>query len=41
MFETKGRPTWNELAWWTKAALIFGPIASALVILLRFLNCWR
>jgi hypothetical protein len=38
MFETKGRPTWNELPWWTKAALIIGPIAGALVIFLHFLN---
>jgi hypothetical protein len=38
MFETKGRPTWNELPWWTKAAVIIGPIAGALVILLHFLN---
>jgi len=41
MFETKGRPTWNELPWWTKAAVIIGPIAGALVILLHFLNRWR
>jgi hypothetical protein len=38
MFESKGRPTWNELPWWTKAALIIGPIAGALVILLHILR---
>jgi hypothetical protein len=38
MFENKRGPSWNELSWWTKAALIIGPVAGGLVILLHFLH---
>ncbi len=30
--------SWKELAWWTKAALIIGPIGSGIVILRALLH---
>jgi hypothetical protein len=35
------KKSWQELAWWTKAALIIGPIASGLGILLGLLHYFR
>jgi hypothetical protein len=38
MLDYNKKKSWNELAWWTKAAVIIGPIAGGLVILLQWLR---
>jgi hypothetical protein len=36
MFDYQKKPKWQDLPWWTKAAVVIAPLAAALVILLRF-----